>query len=100
MTVLGLHKINFEKSDKDNIYVPCLHMHIKSTIFEKNKKEKQVHEIVLTRKGCMHDCISQGKKGRFACEFARPSEELKSYFDYWDKNRKATKEKKAKKEKK
>lgn len=100
MAVLGLHKINFTKSDKDNIYVPCLHMHIKNTIFEKNKKEKQLHEIVLTRQGCKHDCISQGKKGRFACEFAKAGKELKSYFDYWEKNQKSHNEKKVKRKKK
>jgi hypothetical protein len=97
MTVLGLNKINLKKSNKDELYISCMHMHLKSTVFEKYKKEKQLHEVVLTRKGCMHDCICQGKKGRFACELAGPSKELKKYFDYWEKHQSEKAEKKGQK---
>lgn len=97
MAIFPLHKINLAKSDKDNIYIPCMHMHIKSTIFDKNKKEKHMHEIALTRKGCMHDCIAQGKKGRRACEFSRKNKALMSYFAYLEEHTSAKSKKKEEK---
>jgi hypothetical protein len=102
MAVAPPEKINLEKSSKDEIYVTCSHFHLKTTIFERNKQERSFHEVVITRKGCVHNCTAQGKKGRFSCPVAPGGKGLKRYFDYYEaatgiKEKTAPKKKKSKK---
>jgi len=85
MGVMPPERINLEKSNEKEIYVVCSHFHLKTTIFERNKQEKSIHEIVITKKGCLHTCTAQGKKGKLACPVAPGGKGIKTYFEYYAK---------------
>ncbi|TKJ31979.1 hypothetical protein CEE39_06545 [bacterium (candidate division B38) B3_B38] len=83
MPVFDEKRINLTKSSADAIVIPCAHFHYKEQLFGEKKNEKHTHEVTLAKEGCQHDCTSQGRKGRFACQVAHKGKALDRYFDQW-----------------
>ena len=87
MPVFDEKRIDFIKSSADAIVIRCAHFHYKEQLFGEKKNEKHTHEVNLTKEGCQHNCTSQGRKGRFACQVAQKGKALNRYFEYWERKK-------------
>ena len=87
MPVFDEKRINLTESSADAIVTPCAHFHYKKQLFGEKKNEKHTHEVTLTKEGCQHDCTSQGRKGRFACQVAQKGKALDRYFEQWERRK-------------